>query len=109
MILQRNKESLVSRLEILLGLDGVGFHLQTSVSIERKDTKKAAYGLLARLPANRADFTILVGVLVALDEAKNLINTASNGGIVHADVTDNTLSINDESSSNYSELGMNRH
>jgi len=36
------------------------------------------------LPTSRADFAVLVGVLVALDETQDLVDVAANGRIVHA-------------------------
>ena len=53
------------------------------------------HGLLAGLPLSRADFTEDISVLEGLDESQNFINVSTNGGIVHGDVSEDTLIIDD--------------
>ena len=52
---------------------------------------------LARLPARGADLTVLVSVLESLDHAEDLVDVATNGKIVDAHLTEDTLAVNDVS------------
>ena len=51
------------------------------------------------LPASRADLSVLVSVLESLDQPQGLIDRPSHGEVVHRDLSEDTLVINDEKSS----------
>jgi hypothetical protein len=57
------------------------------------------HGLLARFPLSRADFTKDISVLESLDGSQNFINVSTNGSIVHGDMSEDTLIIDDVGSS----------
>jgi len=54
---------------------------------------------LAGLPSGWADFTVLISVLEGLHHAEDLVDVSSNGEIVHAHLTENTLLVDDVGSS----------
>ena len=67
--------------------------------------KEAHFLLLVRndrggawLPASGANFTVLVGILEALDDAKSLVNVATDGVVVDLQASDLVLVIKDEDS-----------
>ena len=51
------------------------------------------------LPASRADLSVLVSVLESLNQPEGLIYGPSHGEIVHGDLPEDSLVINDEQSS----------
>ena len=51
------------------------------------------------LPASRADLSVLVSVLESLNQPKGFVYGPSHGEIVHGDLSENSLVINDEQSS----------
>ena len=54
---------------------------------------------LAGLPASRADLSVLVSVLEGLDQPQGLVHGPSHRQIVHGDLSEDTLVVNDEQSS----------
>lgn len=49
------------------------------------------------LPARGADLTVLIGVLVALHEAEDLVNVPADGEVVHREVAEDALAVDDVS------------
>ena len=56
-------------------------------------------GLLSWLPLGWADLTVLIDVLEGLNESENLLNVSSDWKVVVGSVSQDTLSVNDESGS----------
>ncbi len=54
-------------------------------------------GLVTLLPVSRAHLTVLLDVLEGLDETEVLVNVAADRGVVHGDVTNVALGVNEES------------
>merc|ERR1719182_550625 len=50
----------------------------------------------ARLPVGGADDVVCVGVLEGLDQTKRLVNGTAHGQVVHRDLAENTIRVNDE-------------
>ena len=50
-------------------------------------------------PSRRADLTVLISVLEGLHHAEDLVDVSSDGEIVHAHLTENTLLVDDVGSS----------
>ena len=72
-------ESLSVLGEELEGLSGVSLH-----------------GGLALGPVGRADLAVLVGELEGLDQAKDLLGVAADGEVVHGDLANDALGVDDE-------------
>lgn len=53
------------------------------------------HGLCAGGPARGADLTVLVSVLEGLDHAEDLVDVAADGKVVDAELTEDTLAVND--------------
>lgn len=53
------------------------------------------HGGLSLGPVGRADLTVLINELVGLDETKDLGSVATDRGVVHGDVTEDTLGVDD--------------
>jgi hypothetical protein len=56
-------------------------------------------GAISRLPVDWAYLSVFVDELVSLDEAKSFVDASSNRRIVLGDLSNNSLVINDEISS----------
>jgi hypothetical protein len=63
---------------------------------------------LTGLPSGRADFTMFVSVLEGLDESEDFINVTADGEIGDAHVSEDTLVVNDVSSSKSDSLVTSR-
>ena len=48
-----------------------------------------------RGPAGGADLTVLVGVLEGLHHAEDLVDVAADGKVVHAELTEDALGVDD--------------
>ena len=55
------------------------------------------HGGLARLPARGAHLTVLISVLEGLDHAQHFVDVAADGEIVDAELTEDTLFVDDVS------------
>ena len=77
----KSSPSLVSRGEVLLGLDVIGLHR-----------------LGARLPVGGADLAMLVGELECLDKAEGLIDIAANRQVVDGDLAQDSSRRDNEKS-----------
>lgn len=51
----------------------------------------------AWLPAGGADLTVLISVLVALDETEDLVDVSADGEVVHGELAEDTLAVDDVS------------
>jgi hypothetical protein len=57
------------------------------------------HGLSSGSPFSGADLSVLISVLEGLDESDDFVNISSDREIVDRDVSQDALSVNDESSS----------
>ena len=60
----------------------------------------------AGCPSGGADLTVLIGVLEGLHHAEDLVDVTSDGEIVHAHLTENTLLVDDVGSSESDPLNV---
>lgn len=75
---------LVVLAEVVLGLNGVSVH-----------------GAVSGLPVGGANLTVLISKLEGLEEAKGLINGATNGGLVENHVANDTVGADQERGTKY--------
>lgn len=68
----------MNSLEVLVLLDNIGLDGLTTLS-----------------PVSRANLTVLLVALVTLDDAEHLVNVTLNGRVVHREVTNNTVGVDD--------------
>jgi len=61
--------------------------------------KIATYGICSRLPVSRADLAVCVRKLEGLHEAQRLIDWSADGKVVHRDLTQDALLVNDKQAS----------
>jgi len=53
-------------------------------------------GVCARLPSSGTHLAVLVGVLEGLDQAQRLVHAAAHRQVVHGDLAESALGVNDE-------------
>lgn len=97
--------------KVFLALDGISHHLQErsqiivggekflellSTEINSNDLSSFTHRLASWLPSGRTHFAVLVGELEGLNQSQHLVHGASNGQVIHGDVSQDSLFGNDE-------------